>query len=202
MISDKCYDLATALFKSWLLIDAAKKYVTVEERKDALAATYNAKSAVYDAGKEGALTESEITAITGDLEGIANAIRDGLLPTAKSCLEGLSEQTFMHALQEVVKCECKGNNPGVTTITKVGNPTAPTKEVLKLEKRIPLELLWKDEPNYLAQLTEEIREHGITEPITIRVREDGSQIVWDGLHRLAVAQKLGIEQIPVIYTGG
>lgn len=76
---------------------------------------------------------------------------------------------------------------------------ALTKEVLKLEMRIPLELLWKDEKDYLDKLTEQIRESGITEPITIRVREDGSQIVWDGLHRLAVAERLGIEEIPVIY---
>jgi len=108
MISDKCHDLATSLFESWLLIDNAKKYVMVEEKKDALVATINAKAAVYDAGTEKALTESETIAITGDLEGIANAIRDGLLPTAKSRLEDLSEQTFMHALQEVVKCECGG----------------------------------------------------------------------------------------------
>jgi len=76
---------------------------------------------------------------------------------------------------------------------------ALTKEVLKLEMRIPLELLWKDEKAYLDRLTTEIQREGITEPVTIRVRGDGSQIVWDGLHRLAVAQKLGIEEIPVIY---
>lgn len=74
-----------------------------------------------------------------------------------------------------------------------------TEDILKLEMRIPLELLWKDEPNYMAQLTHEIITLGITEPITIRIREDGSMIVWDGLHRLAVAQKLGIKEIPVIY---
>jgi len=76
---------------------------------------------------------------------------------------------------------------------------ALTKEVLELEMRIPLELLWKDEKDYLEKLTRTVKEFGITEPITIRVRKDGSKIVWDGLHRLAVAQKLGIEEIPVIY---
>ena len=84
-------------------------------------------------------------------------------------------------------------------LPSIGNPMAPTKEVLKLEMRIPLELLWKDEKEYLDKLTQRIKEFGITEPIAIRVREDGSMIVWDGLHRLAVAQKLGIEEIPVIY---
>lgn len=77
---------------------------------------------------------------------------------------------------------------------------ALTKEILKLEMRIPLELLWKDEQDYLDKLTESIKKLGITEPIEIRVREDGSMIVWDGLHRLAVAERLGIEEIPVIYT--
>jgi len=76
---------------------------------------------------------------------------------------------------------------------------ARTKDILKLEMRISLELLWKDERDYLDELTESIRETGIIEPIEIRVREDGSMIVWDGLHRLAVAQKLGIEEIPAIY---
>jgi len=97
-------------------------------------------------------------------------------------------------------CGEEGSNPGLTTkLHTIGNPMAPTKEVLKLEVRIPLELLWKDEPKYLEELTQSIMEHGITEPITIRIRGDGSMIVWDGLHRLAVAEKLGIEQIPVIY---
>ena len=105
-ISDACFNVATPLFKNWMLIDAAKRYASVEQRSDALAATINAKAAVYDAGSEGKLTEEEVKAINGELEGIANAIRDGLLPTAKKRLEGLSEETFMHALQQVVECEC------------------------------------------------------------------------------------------------
>ncbi len=69
------------------------------------------------------------------------------------------------------------------------------KEILKLETRLPLELIEVND-----KLLEDIRLNGIQEPIEIRVREDGSQIVWDGLHRLVVAQKLGIEEIPVIYS--
>ncbi len=72
-------------------------------------------------------------------------------------------------------------------------------EISKYETRIPLDLIRKDEPETLARLTEEIREKGITEPITIRVREDGSRIVWDGIHRLIVAQDLGIKNVPVKY---
>ncbi|MBA7593443.1 hypothetical protein ES703_00363 [subsurface metagenome] len=105
-ISAACYDVATPLFRNWMLIDAAKRYASVEQRPEALSAAINAKAAVYDAGSVGILTKEEVKAINGDLEGIANAIRDGLLPTAKSRLEDLSEQTFIHALQKVVECEC------------------------------------------------------------------------------------------------
>lgn len=69
-----------------------------------------------------------------------------------------------------------------------------TEEILKLETRLPLELV---EIN--AELLEDIRVNGIKEPIEIRVREDGSQIVWDGLHRLAIAVKLNLETVPVIF---
>ena len=69
------------------------------------------------------------------------------------------------------------------------------KDILKLETRLPLGMIDVD-----TGLLEDIREKGIREPIEIRVREDGSQIVWDGLHRLVIAQKLGIEDIPVIYS--
>lgn len=105
-ISDACYNVATPLFKNWLFIEAAKRYASVEQRSDALTATINAKASVYDAGSAGILTEDEVKAINGDLEGIANAIRDGLLPTAKKRLEDLSEQIFMHALEKVVDCQC------------------------------------------------------------------------------------------------
>ena len=105
-ISDACYNVVTPLFRNWLFIDAAKRYALVEQRSDALSATINAKASVYDAGSIGMLTEEEVKTINGDLEGIANAIRDGLLPTAKKRLEDLSEQTFMHALQKVVECQC------------------------------------------------------------------------------------------------
>ncbi len=105
-ISDACYNVATPLFRNWVFIDTAKRHASVEQRSDALTATINAKASVYDAGSEGVLTEKEVKAINEDLEGIVNAIRDGLLPTAKKRLEDLSEQTFMHALQKVVECQC------------------------------------------------------------------------------------------------
>jgi len=77
----------------------------------------------------------------------------------------------------------------------------PLDEVSKLETRIPLDLIRKDEAAAIERLTGEIEKEGITEPITIRVREDGSRIVWDGIHRLIVAQNLGIENVPVRFIG-
>ena len=69
-----------------------------------------------------------------------------------------------------------------------------TKEILKMETRLPIELV---EMNH--ELLEDIRLNGIREPIEIRVREDGSEIVWDGLHRLVIAVELNLETVPVIF---
>ncbi len=77
----------------------------------------------------------------------------------------------------------------------------PLDVISKYETRIPLALIRKDEKVYLERLTIEIEKEGITEPITIRVREDGSRIVWDGIHRLIVAQNLGMKSVPVKFIG-
>lgn len=69
-----------------------------------------------------------------------------------------------------------------------------TKEIIKLETRLPLELVEIND-----KLREDIRLNGIKEPIEIRVREDGSQIVWDGLNRLAIAIDLNLETVPVFF---
>ena len=71
----------------------------------------------------------------------------------------------------------------------------PLKEALKIETRLPLELIEINE-----KLLEDIRANGIKEPIEIRYRADGSQVIWDGLHRLAIAVKLNLEAVPVIFV--
>jgi len=68
----------------------------------------------------------------------------------------------------------------------------PLAKILKLETRLPLPLVEIND-----KLLDDIVENGIQEPIEVRVREDGSKIVWDGLHRLAIAVKLGLETVPV-----
>jgi len=69
----------------------------------------------------------------------------------------------------------------------------PLEAVLKLETRLPLNLV-----EIYPGLEEDIRQHGIKEPIEIKIREDGSLIVWDGLHRLVIAVRLELEYVPMI----
>ena len=70
----------------------------------------------------------------------------------------------------------------------------PLNEVLKMETRLPLNLV---EMN--VALLEDIRKNGILEPVEIRIREDQSRILWDGLHRVKIAAALGLESVPVFF---
>ena len=72
----------------------------------------------------------------------------------------------------------------------------PLTEILKIETRLPLPLIEIND-----KLLDDIVINGIQEPIEVRVRADGSRIVWDGLHRLAIAVKLGLETVPVFFIG-
>ena len=74
--------------------------------------------------------------------------------------------------------------------------TMPLTEILKLETRLPLNLVEID-----AALLEDIRKNGILEPVEIRVRQDGSRILWDGLHRVKIAAALGLESVPAFFRG-
>lgn len=105
-ISDKCYKVAGSLFTSWVFIDAARRYARVEERGKALQATINARAAVYDAEKEGAMTGGEATALNDDLNEVIHAIEGRQFAESRDRLEDLSEQVFMSSLEKVVDCEC------------------------------------------------------------------------------------------------
>jgi len=105
-ISNACHKLAGSLFESWLFIDSARRYASVEEKGKALMATTNARAAVYDAEKEGTMTEDETKALNDDLNEVVHAIEWRQFSEARERLESLSEQTFVHALQKVVECEC------------------------------------------------------------------------------------------------
>lgn len=89
----------------------------------------------------------------------------------------------------------------VPPVPKAVPDTLPMRQVLEYETRFPLAKLEAAEPKAIRRLTEEIRREGVKEPITIRVREDGSLVVWDGMHRLIVARNLGIDDIPVKFIG-
>ena len=71
----------------------------------------------------------------------------------------------------------------------------PLEEVLKLETRLPLPLVEIDE-----KLMADIQVNGIKEPVEIRIRGDGPRILWDGLHRVAIAVKLGLKNVPVFFS--
>lgn len=44
-----------------------------------------------------------------------------------------------------------------------------------------------------------IREHGVRDPIVIKVQDNGRETIWDGMHRLAAAVQLGLSELPVTY---
>jgi len=104
-ISEECYGLAGNLFGAWVHIDAARRHATVEEREKALSATINARSSVYDAEKEQAMTEGEAKALNDDLNEVIHAIEWREFAEARDRLESLSEQVFMNSLEKVVQCE-------------------------------------------------------------------------------------------------
>ncbi len=106
IISEECYKLAGTLFAGWALIDAARRYATVEEKEKAHQATINARAAVYDAEKEGALTKSEAKSLNDDLNEVVHAIEWREFAEGRDRLEALSEQVFMISLEKVVDCEC------------------------------------------------------------------------------------------------
>lgn len=104
-ISEECYGLAGSLFGAWVLIDAARRYASVEEKEKALSATINARASVFDAEKEAAMTEAETKALNDDLNEVIHAIEWREFAEARERLESLSEQVFMSSLEKVVECE-------------------------------------------------------------------------------------------------
>ena len=112
IISEECYKLAGTLFAGWALIDAARRYASVDEKEKTLLATVNARAAVYDAEKEGALTEGEATKLNDDLNEVVHAIEWRGFAEGRDRLESLSEQVFMISLEKVVECECGEKDRG------------------------------------------------------------------------------------------
>jgi len=52
----------------------------------------------------------------------------------------------------------------------------------------------------LAELTESIRQHGILQPLTVRLRGDGYELIA-GERRLQAARKAGMASVPVVVRG-
>lgn len=63
--------------------------------------------------------------------------------------------------------------------------------------RVEFDLLWETQQGYMDLLATSIQETGMHTPILIG--SDGR--VWDGHHRLAVAHKLGLAEVPIKWVG-
>lgn len=106
MISEECYKLAGDLFASWVFLDSARRYASVEEKGKALTATIIARAAVNDAEKEASMSPNEAKALSHDLDEVIHVIEWGDFAKARDRLESLGEQVFMSSLDKVVECEC------------------------------------------------------------------------------------------------
>jgi hypothetical protein len=73
-------------------------------------------------------------------------------------------------------------------------------EVEKLQDPgVPLEKIEIEDKAYLGQLMQNIQERGLSEPLLVLVRRDGSKILWDGHHRLIVLKRLGWKKVPITF---
>lgn len=62
------------------------------------------------------------------------------------------------------------------------------------------EWLWANDRERMKSIKRQVKAHGLDsfeDPILLG--SDGR--VWDGHHRLAVAMRLGIEKVPVVFSG-
>lgn len=66
---------------------------------------------------------------------------------------------------------------------------------------LPIAQLEELESAYLDELEEEIKRDGMTVPITVSVRDGKPQLIFDGMHRLAVMHRLGIKDAVVRMIG-
>lgn len=104
-----CYDLASDLFKDWLFIESANRYVRGKEGQKAISAVANAGFNVFESEKLGTLTESEAAALIDDLKDIASKLHRDDLPAAGQKLKDLSEELFISSLDKICKCEYAGS---------------------------------------------------------------------------------------------
>lgn len=63
--------------------------------------------------------------------------------------------------------------------------------------QVEFDHLWQTQTGYMDMLATSIQETGMRMPILIG--SDGR--VWDGHHRLAVAHKLGLSNVPIEWAG-
>ena len=64
--------------------------------------------------------------------------------------------------------------------------------------------LWTHETGYMENLAGQIRSEGYQSPVQLKRRSwpVGSETLWEGNHRLAVAQRLGHTHLPAVGVEG
>lgn len=94
--------------------------------------------------------------------------------------------------------EAPAPRPAASTDAGAPAPTTqtiPTAEAVKMaDPNVPLHRIRKEEGAYLDNLKADIRKNGMKKPIVI---VNGR--VFDGAHRLAAAEDLGLKEVPVVY---
>lgn len=53
---------------------------------------------------------------------------------------------------------------------------------------------------FVQELADDIKKNGFTDPININIAKKGKSYVGEGNHRLAAAKKLGIKEVPVVFS--
>jgi hypothetical protein len=111
-----------------------------------------------------------------------------------------SAQAQVDAIDQVVEAE-KKETATVTKKVRARRTDEPAVQMLKTEdvaqfrefERTP-----ERDKEKLDRLREEIEREGIKVPLELRVNKVGKAFFKEGNHRLAIAQELGIQEIPVV----
>ena len=84
---------------------------------------------------------------------------------------------------------------------RTGTDTLSIEELDKLvDPNVPIAKLEQQEVKYLDNLERQVKENGITSPITIRTRNGKPILIDNGMHRVAVMHRLGLKEAPVRYV--
>lgn len=83
-------------------------------------------------------------------------------------------------------------------LQKISYQTMTIDELKKyIDPNVSLNNIRSQERSYLDNLKRQISQNGIQQPLQLK-RYNNTFLIWDGNHRLAAAEELGIKELPVI----